>query len=240
MFWRARYAVFGPISFCSQLDTAKIIERTFRRADILPDFTGGFTPRPRFSFGPARPTGFSSVAEIFDFSIRKEVGKEFLIDSFNRYAPDGMKLLNAKKIEKEKFSRINKQAKFMDYVIFFKHCDKSHRILKEFDKLIAETHLHLKKMSKTLPIIEKSIGNLLEEGNSDKILFNRGVKVVEQHVRYDLSERGSLRVDKVINEAALASLGRDVFKTNLILSIFIKEIWRKEGAVLKPFLKKER
>jgi radical SAM-linked protein len=66
---RLRYAKLGKVRFTSHRDTARIWERALRRAGIAVAVSGGFTPRPRLSFGLALPTGAESVAEYLDIEV---------------------------------------------------------------------------------------------------------------------------------------------------------------------------
>jgi radical SAM-linked protein len=66
---RLRYAKLGKVRFTSHRDTARIWERAMRRAGIPVATSGGFTPRPRLSFGLALPTGAESVAEYLDVEV---------------------------------------------------------------------------------------------------------------------------------------------------------------------------
>jgi radical SAM-linked protein len=66
---RVRYAKLGKVRFLSHRDTARVWERTLRRAGVPVASSAGFTPRPRLSFGLALPTGAESVAEYLDLEL---------------------------------------------------------------------------------------------------------------------------------------------------------------------------
>jgi radical SAM-linked protein len=66
---RLRYSKLGKVRFTSHRDTARIWERAMRRAGVPVPVSGGFTPRPRLSFGLALPTGAESVAEYLDVEV---------------------------------------------------------------------------------------------------------------------------------------------------------------------------
>jgi radical SAM-linked protein len=68
---RFKFTRTGPACFCSQLETAKIIERTLRRAKLPVAFSLGFHPHPKMSFGPALPLGYESKGEYFDVGLLK-------------------------------------------------------------------------------------------------------------------------------------------------------------------------
>ena len=66
---RVRYAKLGKVRFTSHRDTARIWERALRRVGLRVATSGGFTPRPRVSFGLALPTGAESLAEYLDVEL---------------------------------------------------------------------------------------------------------------------------------------------------------------------------
>ena len=63
---RFRFAKLGKVRWTSHRDLARMWERALRRAQLPVVYTGGFTPRPKVSFGLALPTGHESVAEYLD------------------------------------------------------------------------------------------------------------------------------------------------------------------------------
>lgn len=70
---RFRYAKLGKVRFIGHRDTARVWERALRRADLPVALSGGFTPRPRLSFGLALPTGAESIAEFLDVELVQAV-----------------------------------------------------------------------------------------------------------------------------------------------------------------------
>jgi radical SAM-linked protein len=67
---RVRFSKIGKIRFTSHRDVARIWERTIRRVGLPVAYSEGFSPRPRFSFGLALPTGNESEAEYLDVQLR--------------------------------------------------------------------------------------------------------------------------------------------------------------------------
>lgn len=63
---RFRFAKLGKVRWTSHRDLARMWERALRRVQLPVAYTGGFTPRPKVSFGLALPTGHESVAEYLD------------------------------------------------------------------------------------------------------------------------------------------------------------------------------
>ncbi|HEY2429457.1 MAG TPA: TIGR03936 family radical SAM-associated protein [Acidimicrobiales bacterium] len=66
---RLRFAKLGKVRWTSHRDLARMWERALRRVQLPVVYTGGFTPRPKVSFGLALPTGHESVAEYLDVEL---------------------------------------------------------------------------------------------------------------------------------------------------------------------------
>jgi hypothetical protein len=70
---RARFSKLGKVRFTSHRDVARIWERALRRAGLPVAYTEGFSPRPKLSFGLALSTGYESLGEYLDISLRDPV-----------------------------------------------------------------------------------------------------------------------------------------------------------------------
>jgi radical SAM-linked protein len=77
----------------------RIFDRAFRRSEVKLAFSKGFNPRPKMSFSPALPLGFTSEAEFVDIEIKSKYSKN-LKGKLNSVLPDGIKILNIKRIPK--------------------------------------------------------------------------------------------------------------------------------------------
>ncbi len=63
---RVQYAKTEQLRFFSHLDVARMVERAVRRSRIPVEYSAGYHPRPKISFGPPLPWGAISRAEYFD------------------------------------------------------------------------------------------------------------------------------------------------------------------------------
>lgn len=59
------YSRTGDICFLGHLEILQIVFRTLRRAAVTTNYSQGFNPSPKISFGPALPVGTESLAEFF-------------------------------------------------------------------------------------------------------------------------------------------------------------------------------
>ncbi|HEX2698675.1 MAG TPA: TIGR03936 family radical SAM-associated protein [Acidimicrobiales bacterium] len=66
---RFRFSKVGKVRFTSHRDLARMWERAFRRVGLPLEYTQGFSPRPKVSFGLALPTGAESIAEYLDVEL---------------------------------------------------------------------------------------------------------------------------------------------------------------------------
>lgn len=97
---RFRYEKADYSIYLGHLDVMTQISRAFRRSGIHLKYSEGFHPKPRISFSPALPLGVSSSAEFFDAEILDASPVSSLVDRLNGTLPRGMKILDARKIDK--------------------------------------------------------------------------------------------------------------------------------------------
>lgn len=89
------YSKLGGISYLGHLELLQVIFRTLRRADIPTNFSQGFNPSPKISFGPALPVGTESKAEYFVMDLHTpltSIGQT--IDRLNQTLPPGLRITN--------------------------------------------------------------------------------------------------------------------------------------------------
>ena len=91
---RLRFTKRGKIRFTSHRDTARVWERTVRRAQLPIAYSQGFSPHAKLSFGLALSTGFESDAEYLDIELdparADQVDIGALPSMLSVLLPDGM------------------------------------------------------------------------------------------------------------------------------------------------------
>jgi radical SAM-linked protein len=89
---RVRFQKLGKVRFTSHRDVARMWERACRRIRLPLAWTGGFSPRPKISFGLALPTGHESFAEYLDLDLvdGADVDVGALAASFSAALPGGV------------------------------------------------------------------------------------------------------------------------------------------------------
>ncbi len=87
---RVRFAKLGKIRWTSHRDLARMWERALRRVQLPVAYSGGFSPRPRISFGLALPTGAESQAEYLDIDLAEPVVTGGLAERLSAALPIGL------------------------------------------------------------------------------------------------------------------------------------------------------
>jgi len=89
---RVRFVKLGKVRWTSHRDVARMWERAFRRVRLPVAYTGGFSPRPKVSFGLALPTGCESLAEYLDVELASDLDGpvEALVPRLSAALPTGV------------------------------------------------------------------------------------------------------------------------------------------------------
>jgi radical SAM family uncharacterized protein/radical SAM-linked protein len=92
---RIQWGRSGLMRFLSHLDNMRVLERTFRRANLPISFSQGFRPHPKFSFGPPLTLGFTSEAEYIDIQLETPI-QQYMVNSLTREFPSDFRLIGTK------------------------------------------------------------------------------------------------------------------------------------------------
>jgi len=87
---RIKFRKTGDLRFLSHLDLIRAFERGFRRAKLPLSLSEGFSPHPRFSFGPPLPVGVSSESEYLDVILSSRVPLDQSAKSLQSAFPDDL------------------------------------------------------------------------------------------------------------------------------------------------------
>jgi len=97
---RLRFGKSGKVRWTSHRDLARMWERALRRARVPVVYTGGFSPRPKLSFGLALPTGAESICEYLDVELdQPDVDVDALPGLLTPALPAGIDVLVAGRLE---------------------------------------------------------------------------------------------------------------------------------------------
>jgi radical SAM family uncharacterized protein/radical SAM-linked protein len=107
---RIKWGRRGLTRFLSHLDNMRAIERAIRRSGLPAEYSQGFHPHMKLSFGPPLSVGFTSEAEYFDLSLEQVFSPE-MARRLSAEFPDGYFMIMAKSLLSAKesiSSRLNR------------------------------------------------------------------------------------------------------------------------------------
>ncbi len=91
------YSRLGDICYLGHLEILQVVFRILRRANIQTNFSKGFNPSPKVSFGPALPVGTRSMAEYFVMDLPAPLADlEEIKTRLNSQMPPGLNVLDIK------------------------------------------------------------------------------------------------------------------------------------------------
>jgi radical SAM family uncharacterized protein/radical SAM-linked protein len=88
------YERLGEICYLGHLEILQLVFRCLRRARITTNFSQGFNPSPKVSFGPALPVGMESLAEYFVMDLPDPLADPTrTAEILNAKLPQGLRVL---------------------------------------------------------------------------------------------------------------------------------------------------
>ncbi len=96
--FRVRYRKAGVCRFLSHLELKEAFIRGLRRAGITLEYSQGFHPHPRISFGPALSVGFAGADEYLDMQVLSPLVPDEAVVALNRVLPEGIEVRAVKPI----------------------------------------------------------------------------------------------------------------------------------------------
>jgi radical SAM family uncharacterized protein/radical SAM-linked protein len=131
--YRMKYAKEGYLRYISHLDLIRLFNRIFRKSGINVAYTKGFHPHPKFSFSPPLPLGYESKCEYLDFELEEELEPLEIKMRLIQNLPDGMSIIDVRRIEKSKRS-LDSQINVFEYKVYFNGGNLSDLISKFLSK----------------------------------------------------------------------------------------------------------
>ncbi len=96
--YRLRFTKLGRTAFISHLDSTRLLQRLFRRADVPVLYSLGFHPKPLMVFAPALGLGIPSLGEIVDVRVDNDDTAEALVARLAQVSPEGMAMIAGRKL----------------------------------------------------------------------------------------------------------------------------------------------
>jgi radical SAM-linked protein len=116
--YRSQFTKIGPAKFLGHLELSRAITRAFHRTKIPLQFSQGFHPLPKISFGPPIPVGTESFAEFLDFCTAVPLPPEEIQARMNAHLPEGIRVVKTREIPLKSSSIFDSIIKIL-YIIRF-------------------------------------------------------------------------------------------------------------------------
>jgi radical SAM family uncharacterized protein/radical SAM-linked protein len=116
--WRLTFEKLGASALLGHLDFMRELGRVIRRAGLRPVYSQGFSPKPRFTFGPALALGVASLDEKIEVDLIDAPGAEQMLATLQRASGAGLRFTRAERLERGATS-LGAAVNGARYIIFF-------------------------------------------------------------------------------------------------------------------------
>ncbi|MDO5724876.1 MAG: TIGR03936 family radical SAM-associated protein [Tissierellia bacterium] len=144
---RICYQRINLLRFISHLDTLRLFQRAFIRADIPVAYSEGFNPHPRISMGDPVSLGIESKEEYMDIKLSSPLDGDTLCKRLNAQLPKDIRILDYtyENLDKSIQSLINS----CDYIFILDlKYDDFINLKKSLDLFLNEEHIMIKRKRK--------------------------------------------------------------------------------------------
>ena len=97
-----KFSKAGYIKYTSHLDMVRLFVRLFNRANIYLEYSQGFNPHPKMSFGQPLSLGYSSCEELLEVETRADFEPEEIRETLSKLVPEGMAITCVERAEPSK------------------------------------------------------------------------------------------------------------------------------------------
>lgn len=190
----SKYSKTGNLKYISHLDVLRFIQRSVKRANIPANYSEGFNPHMKTSFGFPLSLGNESIGEYFELEISEKIEINDFINNMNNVLPKEMQIFKAK--YSEDAESIISRCAFVEYLINIEFDDLDIDMLNEFfDKMIKMGVIYYrKKKNKKNKVVEKEINT------RDYIKYLKAKKTSDNkaciEVVFLTTETGSMKTDE--------------------------------------------
>lgn len=177
--YRLKITKENEMRYISHLDWQNTIIKMLYRSGLDLCFSQGFNPTPKFSLGIALPMFVESLCELIDIEIYDDLSESEIVNIFNNVLPENIRVLNARKIEKNT-EAIDIMAQWALYKItpFEKGILKKEKLLYIKDRISSDNEIIIEKINKKgvkkLVNIKESIKSVNVDGDSLLIILKTG------------------------------------------------------------------
>lgn len=194
---RLVFSKLGPIKFISHLDTIRLFQRAFSRAQIPLAYSKGYNPHPKMSIAIPLSLGMESEAEVLDLDLVEDYDPDLLRARVNACLPKGLEVKSVKTDFDP--TSVFSQVEEMDYSLVFPgDFDISREAILEGlegikeaqEVLVARKRKRGKKKVEVMEDIKPLIVSVdLDRGEEDDLVLTCRLKA---------GEGGNLRPDRLL------------------------------------------
>lgn len=182
---RLKLAKIDKTRFLSHLELMRTFERALRRTSFPYVITQGYSPRPKFSWGPPLMIGASSVSEYVDLFTKGKIGVQDLVSQFNLNLPEGLKVIEANYIDFSLPSLMSLAAVALYEIGVEVDKDINEEIIKDY----LDSFLSLKKVKtvkkgkeRVVDLKDKILSLNLSKVDKRKILFRAMLSLISETI----------------------------------------------------------
>ena len=165
---RVFYRKSNMARFISEKNFQKILERTLRKMELPLQFTEGFNPHPKMSFGHPLPVGIAGLNERFDVFLVESIDTVLFLSQSKELLPEGVNFFDTKWIENTAPS-IQSINTFARYIIDTAEADIGIEPFEKIGKIIEHTGKKIVLLIKVNNFSHKELTRLLLEENIENI-----------------------------------------------------------------------
>jgi radical SAM-linked protein len=155
--WRLSFEKLGASALLGHLDFMRELGRVIRRAGLRPLYSQGYSPKPRFTFGPALALGVASLDEKIEVDlIDAPASAEQILAQLGRASGAGLRFVRAERME-QGAPTLGAAVNGARYIIFFSQAtqlDSAH--------LEAKIAAFLQRDRTVIKRMVKGIGRLID------------------------------------------------------------------------------
>ena len=192
---RITFGKAGTLKYTSNLDVAKIWERTLRRADLPILYSKGFNTRPRIQLAMPLPLGITSDCEILDVALRETIcfNEAALRRRLLRVAPAGLTIAAIEDVDLRE-SALHGRIISAEYRIRFYDELSSDMMRRRVSELLAQESIiveRVRRRKRSVMDIRPLIIELTVDDQGDLL------------AHLSVGDRGNLRPDHLLEQLGL-------------------------------------
>lgn len=192
----SKYSKTGNLKYISHLDVLRFIQRAVKRANISANYSEGFNPHMKTSFGFPLSLGNESIGEYFELEIKEKINIDDYVEKMNNVLPKEMQILKASYSENEE--SIMSRSFFVEYIFNIEFNNLDYDKLDElFIKMTDKGIIYYReKKNKKNKKVTKEINSrqLIRHLNSREVSPNK----VCVEVVFLTTQTGSMKTDEFL------------------------------------------